>query len=199
MSNPSRLQWLRAIRRAVSPVCPEGVHSMSGLSNDPAKRTNQLANLKQGGTVAPAGNQRARRHGAYAAIAEAELEEKTRHLFDALAFDAPVRAVDGGLPSHDTMVVRMLAEVLVRRERVRVTELRHGLETPDGRIRGVVEYGLRLDAQAFDLAKELGMTPAARAKLDLDLVRSASAQDRFNEHVAANYGSDAIDGEEAGS
>jgi phage terminase small subunit len=36
-----------------------------------------------------------------------------------------------------------------------------------------VEYGLRLDAQALDLAKELGMTPASRAKLGLDLARTS--------------------------
>ncbi|MDQ6776021.1 MAG: hypothetical protein M3071_07335 [Actinomycetota bacterium] len=141
-------------------------------SRDPDRRQRQLANLKRGGTVAPAGNKHAVKHGAYARIAEAELEEKTRLLFDALAADAPVRAADGRLPAYDAVVVRMFAEVLVRRERVRIEELRHGLETRDGRIRGVVEYGLRLDGQALDLARELGMTPAARAKLGLDLART---------------------------
>jgi hypothetical protein len=142
------------------------------LSNDPAKRARQIANLQPGAGAAGVGNTLTRKHGAYARIAEAELETKTLEVFDALAADAPVRAADGGLPAHDGLVVRMLAEVMVRRERVRVTELRHGLETPDGRLRGVVDYGLRLNAQALEYAKELGMTPASRAKLGLDLART---------------------------
>jgi hypothetical protein len=162
-------------------------------SRDPGRRQRQLANLRRGGPPAPLGNQRAVVHGAYARILEHELEEKTAELFAALAADAPVRADDGGLPSHDAVVVGMFAEVLVRRERVRREELLHGLETRDGRIRGVVEYGLRLDAQALEYAKELGMTPAARAKLGLDLARVATAQDRLDEHLAATYG-DAIEG-----
>ena len=86
----------------------------------------------------------------------------------------------------------MFAEVLVRRERVRVEELRHGLETPDGRIRGVVEYGLRLDGQALELAKELGMTPASRAKLGLALARTHRT---LEEEVAAGRQAwDSIDG-----
>ena len=39
------------------------------LSGDDQARGRQLANLKQGGTVAPAGNQRAVKHGAYARVA----------------------------------------------------------------------------------------------------------------------------------
>ena len=75
----------------------------------------------------------------------------------------------------------MLAEVLVRRERVRVEELRHGFETKDGRLRGVVEYGLRLDGQALDLAKEIGLTPASRVKLGLQLARGFDLASQFAE------------------
>lgn len=164
------------------------------LSNNARARGRQLANLKRGGAVSPG---RPATHGAYARIAEAELDEKTRQIFDALVESAPVRAPDGGLPSSDTLIVRMLAEVLIRRERVRVTELKLGLETPDGRIRGVVEYGLRLDAQALELAKEMGMTPASRAKLGLDLARTHRT---LEDEIADSAGAwDAIDGTEAPS
>jgi hypothetical protein len=140
------------------------------------------------GTGALVGNGRAVKHGAYARIAERELEEKTREIFTAIAADAPVRDNAGGLPSHDAIVVRMLAELLVRRERVRVEELRHGLETKDGRMRGVVEYGLRIDNQLLDLCREMGLTPASRARLGLDLVRAASASDQLDEHLRSRYG-----------
>jgi len=159
---------------------------------DPVKAARQRANLRNA-PAAPLGNQRGRTHGVYAAIAEAELEAKTRQVFAALAADAPVRDVDGGLPAPDALVVRMLAEVMVRRERVRVEELRHGLETRDGRLRGVVEYGLRLDAQALEYAKELGMTPRSRAALGLDLARTHRSLEAEVAEGAAAW--DAIDGE----
>jgi hypothetical protein len=145
------------------------------LSHDSEKRARQLANLRPGAGAAGTENRRAITHGAYAAIAVAELEVKTRELFDALASDAPVRTPDGGLPAFDGMIVRQLAEALIRRDRVRLTELLHGLESPDGKLRGVVEYGLRLDAQILEYAKELGMTPRSRAALGLDLARSSRA------------------------
>lgn len=169
---------------------------MPGLSQNPDRRRRQLANLNRGGKHPGSG--RKPTHGAYAAITEAELEAKTRVIFDALAADAPVRASDGGLPAHDTLAVRLLAEVMVRRERVVATTLKQGLEIASGpnkgKLRGVVEYGLRLDNQALDLARELGMTPSSRAKLGLDLVRAQRfdlAQEWAGEPPAAD---DAIDG-----
>ena len=156
-----------------------------GSSNDPAKRANSHGNLVPP-TPAPVGNRYAVKHGVYARIAEAELEAKTREIFDALADDAPVRAADGGLPAHDALAVRMLADILIRRDRA-LAEEANGLEVTSGpnkgRLRGVVEYGLRLDSQALELLRELGMTPMARAKLlgQLDPTRTKkrSALDDF--------------------
>src|SRR5438094_112872 len=74
-------------------------------------------------------------HGAYAQITEAELEGKVREVYDALMLDRPVQ------DDADAMVVRMLAENRVRRERVRDSEVRHGIEKPDGGLRTVVEFG----------------------------------------------------------
>lgn len=170
---------------------------MSPLSGDPAARQRQLANLRTG-PPAPRGNRIGLRHGAYARITEAELDDKARLIFDALAADAPVRAADGGLPRHDSLVVRMLAENRVRRQRIAVEELRHGVEGKDGRLRGVIQYGTRLDDQAMALAIELGMTPRSRAALGLDLVTAASAAERLEAHIRANYG-DVIDSEASSS
>jgi hypothetical protein len=158
-----------------------------GLSRDPQKRERQLANLRRGGPPAPLGNTRALKSGAWARISEAELQGKVREVFDALAADAPVRE-DGALPAADALVVRLLAENRVRRERVSASELRHGIENGDGSVRAVVHLGLRLDAQALDLARELAMTPRARVALGVDLVRAASADDRLREHLQRTYG-----------
>lgn len=168
---------------------------MSPTSSDPRKRAAQLANLRNAPS-APVGNRRALRHGAYAQIAAVELEAKAREIFDAISADAPVRAADGGLPAHDTIAVRLLAETLIRRERVRAEELAHGLEIASGprkgELRGIVQYGLRLDAQVIDLLDRLGMTPAARAKLGLDLAR-ASQFDLAKAWAGADVEAEAVD------
>lgn len=142
------------------------------MSRDPAKRAKSLANLRAGAGAGDGGLARARKHGAYAAVAERELSEKVREVYDAVGADLPVLDADDGVPAHDTVIVRQLAETLVRRERVRESELRHGIEAPDGKLRGVVEFGLRLDGHILQLCQQLGMTPVARAKLGLDLVRA---------------------------
>ena len=154
-------------------------------SRDPARRARQLANLRNA-PAAPSGNRRAVKHGAYARIADSELEAKAAEIFDAVAADAPVRAADGGLPAADVIAVRLLAETLIRRERVLAEEVAHGIEIASGprkgELRGIAQYGLRLDGQVIDLLDRLGMTPAARAKLGLDLARTART---LEEEIAA--------------
>ncbi len=153
------------------------------LSGDPDARRRQLANLRPA-AGGDGGLARARRHGAYAAVTEAELDDKVRELVEAIGADLPVRDSDGGVPAQDAIPLRMLAETLLRRERVRETEVRHGIETPDGRLRGVVEFGLRLDGQTIKLCEQLGLTPAARLRLGVDLVRASAAARSFEAELA---------------
>ena len=146
------------------------------LSNDPEKRARQLANLGRGGPAPAKGNQLAVKHGVYARVTEAELDEKTRVIFDAIAADAPARTNDGGLPAAHALTVRLLAEVMVLRERARAETIAHGLEIASGphkgKLRGVADYGLRLNAQARELANDLGMTPRSGAALGLEVART---------------------------
>lgn len=157
-----------------------------------------LSNLVPGAGAGSEKGELARRytHGAYAQIAKSELEAKTRELFDAISHDAPVRASDGSLPAHDAIAVRMLAEILIRRERALAEEVANGLEITSGpnkgSLRGVVQYGLQLDRQAMDLLDRLGMTPAARAKLGLTLAQThRTLEDEIRE--AGDAWGDAID------
>src|SRR5205823_8415552 len=103
-------------------------------------------------------------HGGFAAVTERELEGKTKEIFTALASDVPVTE-DGALPRPDVLAVRLLAEVLVRLERVSAYVMRRGYEDREGRQRPAAELELRLREHALALARELGMTPASRAKL----------------------------------
>lgn len=77
-------------------------------------------------------------------------------MFEAVAADAPLRDDAGELPAADHVQVRLLAECLCRLEDVS---------------RSLIELEGRLRREAADHLRELGMTPASRAKLGLDVAR----------------------------
>jgi len=129
-----------------------------------------LANLKRGNQSSP-GNRSAVTHGARARMTECELKPKVAEVFRALAEDAPVREGEA-LPNADAPVVRMLAEALVRIDRIADYLDRKGWEGEDGNPRPVLGYESRLREHALTLMRELGLTPASRAKLGVDLVRA---------------------------
>ncbi len=156
------------------------------LSNDPEKRSRQLANLTPGVAAAGSGNVRAVSHGAFARVTGPRLAAKVREIVGALTEDAPVREVDGSLPAADAPAVRLLAETLCRLDSIGEYLDRRGWEGEDGKPRPVLEYEARLRTQSLDLLKELGMTPASRAKLGLDLARTArSLEDELADGRAA--------------
>ena len=168
---------------------------MSPTSTDPTKRAKQLANLKRGGPPAANGNRLAVSHGAFAAIAKAELEGKVSEIYAALTADAPVREADGSLPAADGPAIRMAAEALVRLDRISEFIERRGWEDESGKPRPVLEYESRLRGHSLDLLKELGMTPASRAKLGLDLVRSRDLALEWAAEAEAEADGETIDGE----
>lgn len=168
---------------------------MSPTSTDPVKKAKQLANLRKGGPPAASGNRLAVSHGAFAAIAKAELEGKVSEIYAALTADAPVREADGSLPAADGPAIRMAAEALVRLDRIAEFIERRGWEDESGKPRPVLEYESRLRGHSLDLLKELGMTPASRAKLGLDLVRSRDLAMEWAAEAEAEADGETIDGE----
>lgn len=137
-----------------------------------------LANLIPGGPAGAAagpGNSRSLTHGAYREIAEAEMEAKEREVFDALAADLPLREADGSVPATDALAVRLLAEALIRLASVRDFINRRGFEKADGDLQPAAALEVKLRDQALAVAKELGLTPASRVRLGIDLIRAESA------------------------
>lgn len=136
-----------------------------------ARNPRSLANLRRGVTAAPVGNRQAMRHGGYATVAREKLDAKARVIFEALSDDAPLRADDGGLPTHDAAMVRLLADCLCR-----LDSLGDWLDgrwaTPEAR--PALELEARLRTQAADFLDAMGMTPRSRAKLGLDVRRAGS-------------------------
>jgi hypothetical protein len=154
-----------------------------GTGGGGARNPASLANLKPfkaAGVSAGPGDQRALRHGGYREIAEAELDEKARSIFAALSADAPLRDGDGGLPSHDAVVVRLLADCLCRLDSL--SAWLAGRWATDA-ARPALELEMRLRSQALDLAESMGMTPRSRARLGLDVQRAASFD--LAQHMAA--------------
>jgi hypothetical protein len=141
-----------------------------------ARHPASLANLRpvKGG---PVGNSLAVKHGAYARVTEAELEGKVAEVYRALGQDLPLREPDGSAPAADTVPLRLLAKTLVRLDRIADFVARRGYEDEHGKLREVVGYELKLRGHALDLARELGMTPRARAALGVDVVRAAQSFD----------------------
>lgn len=172
---------------------------MSPLSRDPDARQRQLLNLRPGAhppAPAPAGNDRARRHGGYAAVARERIEERVGELLDALAADAPLRDPEGELPAPDAAIVTLLATALCRLESVEGYLNAHGYLTDDGGVRPAADLAARLRREAADYLDALGMTPRSRARLGLDLGRGldlaqAMAAEARREEPAESWRCDA--------
>lgn len=152
------------------------------LSSDPDKRARQLANLRPA-PPAPVGNRRTLRHGGYAQVSEERIEGRMREVFDALAADAPLRDRDGELPAVDHAAVHLLAQALCRLEDVTDHLDRAGyLDQRTGEPRhAVLDLEARLRREAVALLDRLGMTPTARQRLNLDLVRTFDVAQALSE------------------
>lgn len=166
------------------PVAPEGSAGGSNegeadvpLSTDPDKRARQLANLRRENLVPGQGADAAHRalttHGAYSERLVADVSAEVREIMEALADAAPVRAADGGLPSHDVVAVELAARQLRRLRAVETYLDLHGVLDEKGNVRPATDLGNQLAAGLLRMLADLGMTPASRAKLGVDLARTA--------------------------
>ena len=83
----------------------------------------------ESGPPAPEHNRRRMTHGGLVTRRShgGEMAAKEAEIMEALADAAPVRAADGGLPSHDIFAVRLLAMEWVRLENMTAYTHDHGL------------------------------------------------------------------------
>ena len=87
--------------------------------------------------------------------------------------DLPLRNADGSAPAPDAMVVRLLAETLIRLGDVTAWLRDHGWLDDKDQPRPALAVEDRLHRRALDYAESLGMTPRSRARLGLDVARTA--------------------------
>jgi hypothetical protein len=154
--------------------------------DDDSGKVRRLANLRPGrnATSVEPGQRIALRHGLTATPRPDELEPIVNELADAL----PWRGADGGVPMAFRRAVHLAAVALWRVQMCEAYLARVGDCDEDGELRPEVD---RLAAAAEGAAKHLdrlGMTPAAAAKLGLDLSRGmAAGGEGFEAYVRANY------------
>jgi hypothetical protein len=148
---------------------------MSPLSRDAAKRARQLANLRPAPPAPPAGNVRAVRHGAYSQALLRDVGDEVRELLDALADAAPVREPDGSLPAADAIAVERAARALKRWRHLAGWLDLHGRLTDSGDVKPAAELELRAERELAAALDALGMTPTSRARLGVDLARTAAS------------------------
>jgi len=149
---------------------------VSPLSSDPAKRARQLANLTAKPPPPPPGNVRALVHGGRARKATlAAAGSWTAAIMAELAAEAPLRDAEGGLPLHDRQAVELLASALARLQAVTAWLESRPAVDERGHAWPAEENAHRLRSEVARLLDALGMTPASRARLGVDLQRQVTS------------------------
>lgn len=162
------------------------------LSRDPDARRRQIANLRPGARTAPAGNVRARRHGGYSEALVADVEREIVELRDALGETAPLRDAEGGLPAADLVAFERAARALRRYRAVDEWVALHGaLDEKTGDVKPAARLADELGRSLDGILDRLGLTPACRTRLGLDVARAQSFD--LAQHWSAG---DVIDAEE---
>jgi hypothetical protein len=135
------------------------------------RHPNSLANLRRGVTTAPPGNTRAVTYGGYSEQLVADVSAEVRELMDVMAQDAPIQ------DRADTIAFEKAARALKRwRHVVGWCDL-HGRLDAKGEPTSAARYEVTAENQLQRDLDVLGLNPAARAKLGLDIARGQAAFD----------------------
>lgn len=151
-------------------MVPNKVPTMP-LSKDPKARAKQLANRRDA-PPAPPGHKRSLKHGAKATPDPRRQRKLEAEILSVL----PVVDEHGNPHPSDAIATRLLAIALVRLESCSRYVTRNGQFTKAGRLTAAAEWEDKLTARCMRIAGELGLTPAARVKLNLQ-ERQAGAID----------------------
>jgi hypothetical protein len=138
-----------------------------------ARHPNSLANLRPGAGAWPPGAAPRLRHGLRTRRPDRLLlGGAASEIIDALEAGVPVRDADGDVPVHDRVAVEAAALQLIIVRRVLGFLTTNGFEDERGRLRPEVEGLERANARLLAALDRLGMTPASRVRLGLDLSRA---------------------------
>lgn len=155
------------------------------------RNPNSLANLRPGGAVAPIGNTRTLKHGFRSRLLIADVSAETAELAALLAEAVPVKDADGSAPLADTTALEVCAVALKRWRSVHTWCEMHGRISEKGEVKPAAHYELEGERALHRCLDVLGMNPASRTKLGLNIARTGAAFD-----LAKTWADeDVIDGE----
>ena len=164
-------------------MSPRKRKSTTPIGGGGARHPNSLANLIPGGVTgsgvsAASRNTRSLKHGGVAILAMTPTDQDLTEIIDAITATAPVRDQDGGLPPTDQAAVEIAARALKRYRSVSTWHDLHGRIDDKGNERSSARFELDAERALMRALDALGMSPAARARLGVDLARSASLLDQ---------------------
>lgn len=143
----------------------------------PSKKS--LANLRQA-PPADKGNGRAMQHGLGAKLPE-NLPPEAEELRQLLRENSPVRGSDGDAHPADEAYIFNAARFWAKVNRANDWLEEHGWFGEDGQLRPVVAELRKHEDQLAKYLDQLGMTPTSRARLGLDLARTADLATAMSE------------------
>jgi hypothetical protein len=136
-----------------------------------------LANLRQGVTRPAPGEQRNLKHGFRSRLLIADVEAETAELAALLAEAVPVKDADGSAPLADTTALEVCAVALKRWRSVHTWCEMHGRIDEKGEVKPAAHYELEGERALHRCLDVLGMNPASRSKLGLNIARAGAAFD----------------------
>jgi hypothetical protein len=109
-----------------------------------------------------------------------DVEAEIAELMEALGETVPVRDPDGSVPAADLAAVEYAARALKRYRHLWGWCEAHGrIEERTGKVKAAAEYELQAERSLANALDALGMTPTSRAKLGLDLQRTAASAEEL--------------------
>jgi hypothetical protein len=137
------------------------------------KHPNSLANLRPL-TGPPVGNTHAMTHGYRSRLLVQDVAAETAELASLLAKAAPVKDTDGTAPLADTTAIEVAAVALRRWRSVHTWCEMHGRIDDKGEVKPAAHYELQGEQALHRALDVLGMNPASRSRLGLNLARAQS-------------------------
>jgi hypothetical protein len=138
-----------------------------------SRNPNSLRNLRpyKGADV---GNSLALKHGFASRLLVQDVAAEVAELASLLAEAAPVKDADGSAPLADTTAIEVAAVALKRWRSVHSWCDLHGRLTDKGEVKPAAHYELEGERALHRCLDVLGMNPASRSRLGLNIARAQS-------------------------
>lgn len=161
---------------------------MSPISQDPAARKRQIANLRRGGPALPGVPSNRLAHGGRSELLFRDVEVEIRELMDALGESVSLRE-NGNVPEADLVAIEKCARALKRYRHLSAhCDVYGRIDPKTHEVRSAARYELEAERALSSALDDLGLSPVSRTRLALDLQKlglSRTGEDPTAELLAA--------------